>query len=228
MHQPIDKKGKLYIYLFLLFFLTTFNNLSLINSEYLKLKVNQIKVTGLSDENNFKILKDLDGLILQNIFFINKYYFLSILEKNNLIHSLKIKKIYPNSIEVQIKKADLLAITNFNEILFFIGSNGKLIDYDFLNKDLPYVFGKVKADNFISFVKIIEKSKFDFKEISAMYFFPSGRWDIKNTNDILFKLPKKNLIKSLNLAHHIINNEKLKNSKVIDLRISNYIISTNE
>ena len=228
MHQQIDKKRKLYIYLFLLIFLTTINNLTLINSGHLKLKINQIEVSGLSDENNFKILKDFDELISQNIFFVNKYYFLSILEKNNLIHSFKIKKIYPNSIEVQIRKADLLAITNFNEKKFFIGSNGKLIDYDSSNTNLPYVFGKVKTVDFINFVKIIEQSKFNFKEISEMYFYPSGRWDIKNKHGILFKLPKKNLIKSLNLAHHIINNEKLKNSKVIDLRISNHIVSTDE
>ena len=228
MHQQIDKKRKLYIYLFLLIFLTTINNLPLINSGYLKLKINQIKVSGLSDENNFKILKDLDELISQNIFFVNKYYFLSILEKNNLIHSFKIKKIYPNSIEVQIKKADLLAITNFNEKKFFIGSNGKLIDYDSSNTNLPYVFGKIKTVDFINFVKIIEQSKFNFKEISEMYFYPSGRWDIKNKHGILFKLPKKNLIKSLNIAYRIIDNEKLKNSKVIDLRISNHIVSTNE
>ena len=228
MHQQIDKKRKLYIYLFLLIFLTTINNLPLINSGYLKLKINQIKVSGLSDENNFKILKDLDELISQNIFFVNKYYFLSILEKNNLIHSFKIKKIYPNSIEVQIRKADLLAITNFNEKKFFIGSNGKLIDYDSSNTNLPYVFGKVKTVDFINFVKIIEQSKFNFKEISEMYFYPSGRWDIKNKHDILFKLPKKNLIKSLNIAYRIIDNEKLKNSKVIDLRISNHIVSTDE
>ena len=120
MHQPIDKKSKLYIYLFLLFFLTTFNNFSLINSEYLKLKINQIKVIGLFDENNFKILKDLDGLILKNIFSINKYYLLNVLEKNNIIHSFKIKKIYPNSIEVKIKKTDLLAITNINGIFFLL------------------------------------------------------------------------------------------------------------
>ena len=228
MHQQIDKKRKLYIYLFLLIFLTTINNLPLINSGYLKLKINQIKVSGLSDENNFKILKDLDELISQNIFFVNKYYFLSILEKNNLIHSFKIKKIYPNSIEVQIKKADLLAITNFNEKKFFIGSNGKLIDYDSSNTNLPYVFGKVKTVDFINFVKIIEQSKFNFKEISEMYFYPSGRWDIKNKHGILFKLPKKNLIKSLNIAYRTIDNEKLKNSKVIDLRISNHIVSTDE
>ena len=228
MHQQIDKKRKLYIYLFLLIFLTTINNLPLINSGYLKLKINQIKVSGLSDENNFKILKDLDELISQNIFFVNKYYFLSILEKNNLIHSFKVKKIYPNSIEVQIRKADLLAITNFNEKKFFIGSNGKLIDYDSSNTNLPYVFGKVKTVDFINFVKIIEQSKFNFKEISEMYFYSSGRWDIKNKHGILFKLPKKNLIKSLNIAYRIMDNEKLKNSKIIDLRISNHIVSTDE
>ena len=228
MHQQIDKKRKLYIYLFLLIFLTTINNLPLINSGYLKLKINQIKVSGLSDENNFKILKDLDELISQNIFFVNKYYFLSILEKNNLIHSFKIKKIYPNSIEVQIRKADLLAITNFNEKKFFIGSNGKLIDYDSSNTNLPYVFGKVKTVDFINFVKIIEQSKFNFKEISEMYFYSSGRWDIKNKHGILFKLPKKNLIKSLNIAYRIMDNEKLKNSKIIDLRVSNHIVLTDE
>ena len=95
------------------------------------------------------------------LFIIYTSYF--ILEKNNLIHSFKIKKIYPNSIEVQIRKADLLAITNFNEKKFFIGSNGKLIDYDSSNTNLPYVFGKVKTVDFINFVKIIEQSKFNFK-----------------------------------------------------------------
>jgi cell division protein FtsQ len=228
MHQSIDKKSKLYIYLFLLFFLTTFNNFSLINSEYFKLKINQIKVTGLSDENNFKILTDLDGLILENIFFINKYYFLSILEKNNLIHSFKIKKIYPNSIEVKIKKTDLLAITNIDGNFFFIGSNGKLINYDFSHKNLPYIFGTVKANDFVNFAKIIEQSKFNFKEISEIYFFPSGRWDIKNKDGKLFMLSKKNLLKSLNLAYRIINNEKFKNSQIIDLRVLNHIVLTDE
>ena len=228
MHQLIDKKSKLYIYLFLLFFLTTFNNFSLINSEYFKLKINQIKVTGLSDENNFQILTDLDGLIFENIFFINKYYFLNILEKNNLIHSFKIKKIYPNSIEVKIKKTDLLAITNIDGNFFFIGSNGKLINYDFAHKNLPYIFGTVKINDFVNFAKIIEQSKFNFKEISEIYFFPSGRWDIKNKDGKLFMLSKKNLLKSLNLAYRIINNKKFKNSQIIDLRVLNHIVLTDE
>ena len=229
MLQQIDKKQKLFIYLFFLLLLTTFNNLSLSNSEYLKLKINKIKVSGLNNENNLKISEEFNKLVYQkNIFFINKDYFVNILEKNNLIHSFKVTKIYPNSIEVQVKKTELLAVTNRNNKKFFIGSNGKLINFEYSNKSLPYVFGKIKIKDFIEFKKIIAKSKFNFEEISELYFFPSGRWDIKNNKGILIKLPETNLLKALNLAYHITINEIFKNDKVIDLRIYNHVISTNE
>ena len=229
MLQQIDKKQKLFIYLFFLLLLTTFNNLSLSNSEYLKLKINQIKVSGLNSENNFKISEEFNKLVYQkNIFFISKDHFINILEKNNLIHSFKVTKIYPNSIEVQVKKTELLAVTDRNNKKFFIGSNGKLINFESYNKSLPYVFGKIKIKDFIEFKKIIAKSKFNFEEISELYFFPSGRWDIKNNEGILIKLPETNLLKALNLAYHITINEIFKNDKVIDLRIYNHVISTNE
>ena len=229
MLQPIDKKKKLFIYLFLLVFLTTINNLSLSNSEYLKLKINQIKVYGLNDKSNFNISKEFNRLISEkNLFFINKDYFVNVLEKNNLVHSFKVKKIYPNTIEVQIQKTKFLAVTNYNEKKFFIGSNGKLINFQSYDKNLPYVFGKVNIEEFIKFTKIIFNSKFNFKEISELYFFPSGRWDIKTNKGILIKLPQKNLLKVLNLSHHLITNENFKNSKIIDLRIYKNVISTNE
>ena len=229
MLQQIDKKQKLFIYLFFLLLLTTFNNLSLSNSEYLKLKIKLIKVSGLNSENNLKISEEFNKLVYQkNIFFISKDYFINILEKNNLIHSFKVTKIYPNSIEVQVKKTELLAVTDRNNKKFFIGSNGKLINFESYNKSLPYVFGKIKIENFINFTKIIAKSKFNFKEISELYFFPSGRWDIKNNKGILIKLPETNLLKALNLAHQITTNKIFKNDKVIDLKIYNYVISTNE
>jgi len=229
MLQQIDKKQKLFIYLFFLLLLTTFNNLSLSNSEYLKLKINQIKVSGLNSENNLKISEEFNKLVYQkNIFFISKDHFINILEKNNLIHSFKVTKIYPNSIEVQVKKTELLAVTDHNNKKFFIGSNGKLINFESYNKSLPYVFGKIKIKDFIEFKKIIAKSKFNFEEISELYFFPSGRWDIKNNKGILIKLPETNLLKALNLAYHITINEIFKNDKVIDLRIYNHVISTNE
>ena len=49
-----------------------------------------------------------------------------------------------------------------------------------------------------------------------------------NTNDILIKLPEKNFFNALNFANKIIYNNKFNSNKVIDLRISNYMIISNE
>ena len=229
MLQLIDSKKKLFIYLFLLIFLTTINNQSLSNSGYLKLKINQIKVYGLNDESNFNISEEFNRLISQkNLFFINKDYFVKVLEKNNLVHSFKVRKIYPNTIEVEIQKTKFLAITSYKENKFFIGSNGKLINFQSSDKNLPYVYGKIKIEEFIKFTEIVVSSKFNFEEISELYFFPSGRWDIKTNKGILIKLPQKNLLKILNLSHQMTTDDNFKNSKIIDLRIYSNVILTNE
>ena len=69
MHQQIDKKIKISMYILLLFLLSTINNLSLNNSENLKLQIKSIYVNGLTDEKNLQVSKDLSNLIFQNIFF---------------------------------------------------------------------------------------------------------------------------------------------------------------
>ena len=169
MLQRIDKK-KIFVYIFFLLFLSTLNNQSLINSDILNLKITQIKVSGLSNEENLKTKKSLNYLILQNIFFIKKKQLSDILDKNKLVHSYKIKKIYPNSIEIFIKKTELLATTNLNESFFYIGSNAKLIKTNSINKNLPYVFGKFEIRDFINFLKIINQSNFNIDNISQIFF----------------------------------------------------------
>ena len=52
MHQKIDKKNKIYIYLFIFFLLSTFNNLQLVNSNFFTFNIDKIKVSGLSEKNN--------------------------------------------------------------------------------------------------------------------------------------------------------------------------------
>ena len=57
-----------------------------------------------------------------------------------------------------------------------------------------------------------------------MFFFPSKRWDIEIKNGIIIKLPKSNVKKSLNQSFEVLNDEKFKNIKIIDIRIKNQII----
>ncbi len=72
MRLPIDKKNKLITYILLLFLLSTFNNLSLTNSQFLSLNIKNINVSGLTDEENNKLSINFNKLILPNIFFIKK------------------------------------------------------------------------------------------------------------------------------------------------------------
>ena len=168
---------------------------------------------------------------MHNIFLIKKDYFEEILKKNNLIESFYIQKFYPNKIKVNIKKTNFLATTNQNNKKFYIGSNGKLIpikNTENFNRKLPFVFSKNNFGDFVKLKKIIDKSDFQFKEIDSFYYFPSNRWDLKTNNGLLIKLPQKNLLEALQFAHKVKLNEKIKENKIIDLRISNYMITYNE
>ena len=142
-----------------------------------------------------------------------------------------LKKIYPNLIKIKIKQADLLAITNQSSKKFYIGSNGKLIPLSKIevpNYNLPFVYGKNSYINFLELKKFVDKSNIEFKEINSFYYFPSNRWDIKTKNGLTIKLPEKKIFKSLQLAHVIKKNKQFKDNKIIDFRISNHIVVSNE
>jgi cell division protein FtsQ len=231
MHQEIDKKNKIFFYIFLFILLTSINNNSFLKKINSLLKINNIEVKGLSESENYQLSNKFRLLLFQNILLVSNESFKKILDKNNLIQSFNIKKNYPNSIIINIKKTDFLALTNLNNKKYVIASNGRVIKYESIKeslKELPYVFGKIEYSNFIIFKKIIDKSKFDYKNINSLYYFPNKRWDIKTKNNVLIKLPDTNILKSLNIAKNIISNKNFVNKNIIDLRISNYIITSNE
>ncbi len=231
MHQKESKSNKLFFYIFLLILFTTINNKVVKEKKNSFLKVDEIKVIGLSNEQNSKLSNEFKKLSFQNILLISKNSFKNVLNNNNLVQSFSVKKNYPNSIQINIKKADLLAVTNFNNKKYFIGSNGKLIKYDNLKeneKKLPFVFGKINYFNFVTFKNKVDNSEFNYNNIVSIYYFPNNRWDLKTNDNVLIKLPEKNYLSALNFANKIINNKNFENTSIIDLRISNQLIISNE
>ncbi len=231
MHQKTDKKNKLFFYIFLFILLTSVNNKYFLNKINSLLKINNIEIKGLSEYENLQLSKEFRLLLFQNIFLVNHRSFEEILAKNNLIHSFNIKKNYPDSILINIKKTNFLAITNIKNEKYIIGSNGRLIknkNIGEIEKKLPYVFGKMDYTNFLIFKKIIDKSELNYENIESLYYFPNKRWNIKTKDNFLIKLSDENILESLNIAKKIIDNKNFNNENVIDLRISNYIITSNE
>ena len=77
-------------------------------------------------------------------------------EPVSVIEKYSIFKRYPSSLDVNIEKTKFLARINKNGQIFYIGSNGRFIKNDFLNNQLPFIFGNPKVDEFFRIKKIIE------------------------------------------------------------------------
>ena len=223
MHQLTDKKNKIIIYLLFLFILSTISGKLVENPNSRSFKIDQINIEGLSNTDKKKISNELNNLFYKNILLVDEDEIRKIMGKYNIIEKYNIKKIYPSTININIKPTEFVAKLSNNDQLL-VGSNGKIIKDKKNIKILPYIFGEFNSNEFLILKKNIDQSKFIFTEFKTLYFFPSSRWDILTYDNILIKLPQDNIYKSLNLAYKIINNNNFKNKNLIDLRMNNHLI----
>ena len=223
MHQLTSKKNKIALYLIFLLLLSTISGKFIDNQSYYSTKISKIKVEGLSNYNNSKILNELKKLLHKNILIIKKKEIQKIIDKYNIVEEYNIKKIYPSTISVNLKPTKFVArISNDSQLL--VGNNGKLIEDKKNQETLPYIFGEFNSKEFLVFKKNVEQSKFSFTKFKTLYYFKSNRWDILTNDNVLIKLPRNNFLRSLNLAHKIISSDELKNKNFIDLRMNNHLI----
>ena len=88
MHQLIDKKNKIAIYLIFLIILSTTNNKSLEFQNDYSVKIKKFYVSGLSNNNNQQIEDKLNKLLFKNIFFINQKSIKKIISQYNISRKL--------------------------------------------------------------------------------------------------------------------------------------------
>ena len=220
MHQQKGKKILIYLFLFLI--VGSINNTVLTNIRFDTNKI--IQISGLNQNQNTNILESIKELNLKNIFFLNGNEISKIISSNNLVENYEIFKKYPYALDIKIEKTDFLAKINNNGKIFLIGTNGKLSDVKFSDKELPFIFGKPRIDEFIKFTNIIEQSKLSLNQVKNLYFFPSKRWDLELKNNVILKLSKDHTKLSLDQAFEILNDNNFNDIKVVDARIKNQIV----
>ena len=218
----LQKGKKILIYLFLFLIVGSINNIALtkINFE----KINSIQISGLNENQNINLLENIKELNIKNIFFLNGKEISKIISSNSLVENYEIFKKYPDTIDIKIERTKFLAKINNNGKIFLIGTNGKLSDVKFSDKELPFIFGKPSINEFIKFVHIIEQSKLPINQVKNLYFFQSKRWDLELKNNVILKLSKDHTKLSLDQAFEFLNDDNFNDIKVVDARIKNQII----
>ena len=178
-----------------------------------------------NESNNLNILdSEFEFLKGKNITTISQTDFKNIIEKYPLIKEIKIKKIYPNKIELNIETKKILGIllekkekkliTADNEILYF--------KKKYIFQNLPYIYGG--AQNFYELYRLLKEIKFPIHEIKTYYYFEINRWDLKLQNGKIIKLPNKNIKKSLLNFMENYELNTFDKFKIFDYRIKDELI----
>ena len=220
--MPQQKNKKILIYLFLFVLLGTISNKNLNKFEIPR--IDKVKITGLSDEDNSKLLSNFDFLKIENLLTLDKKKLDKIISSNNLVEKYLIYKRYPSSLEIKIYKTDFLAYVKKDGINFLLGSNDKFVYTEDIIEKIPLIHGNFKNNDFKNLKQLIDESNFDFKEIKNLYFFPSGRWDMETYSGILIRLPKNKVKENIDLLTIILADKEFKKANLIDLRQENQII----
>ncbi len=221
MHLLTDKKKKIIFYLFLFLFLSTIFNFKIINSVKNLFKIKKIEI------NNQFYLKEFDNLFDENIFNIKKDDILNKILKLPILENFQINKIYPNKISVIVKETKPIAKIYINNDLFFIGENKSFFKGNKNLEEILLVTGTTNKKIIISFLQNIKKSNINYSSIEKIIYFSSKRWDIVFKNKTILKLPSFNAHEKMKIAKILFDKEEFR-GKVIDLRISNKVIITNE
>ncbi len=220
MQKQISKK--IFLYLFIFLFLGTPNNKMLLE---LNIKdSNGFEISSLSKFDDKEIVKELSNHKHENLFLLEKEKIKKIIKKNKIIENYNIYKKYPSDLVVNFEKTELLALTQMDGVYFYIGSNGNLIEVKDFEINLPMIFGNFDLVEFLKLKDLIDESFFDFYDIKNLYYYKSKRWDIETKNGLLVKLPANDLSESFRVFIKIINDTKLKNIQMIDLRQNNQVI----
>ena len=230
MLRSIDKKIKIIFYIFLILFLSTFNNINIHEVKKNFFLIENIKISGLNEKLTLDINSKLEKYLSSNLLLLNKEFIQNDMNEFPFIEGYTIFKKYPSQIILNIKETELIAKTFDNNKIEYIGSNGKIIGEDYYEnkKKLPNVFGNFKTSELLRVFLLLENNNFMLSEITDLYYFNSGRWDLKFKNNLLIKLPINKLDNSINIAKKFIEKEKITENIIIDLRVANQVIISNE
>ena len=113
-----------------------------------------------------------------------------------------------------------------DEKKFYLDSSSKLIFYkkDLNYINLPNIFGENAEKYFADFLKKLKDNNFPYQKIESNRFYQIGRWDLQLLDGKTIKFPHNKIIMAIRKSIELLDHEKFKNYKVIDLRLHDKII----
>ena len=194
-----------------------------------KIVISKFNLTTIEIKNNSLLKKeDIKKLLLpiydKNLIFLKSEDIEKALMQNSFVESFIIKKIYPNTLKIEIFEKKPIAILLDKKNKFYLSEKNDLIKFINLKnyKNLPYIIGN--KDDFKIFYDDLKKINFPTDKIKKYILYETNRWDIETIDKKIIKLPNKDYIESLQSYLDLKKKSEFKKYDVFDYRINNQLI----
>ncbi len=187
-------------------------------------KIKDIKIIGTEKTNPYE-LKRILSPSLSNLITFDKDSAKSLLEEVGWVKRASIKKIYPNTLSINIIESEPFAIFYQDQDILLIDIDGQIISPNpDINKfeNLMSVRGE-NAENKLS--EIIKEISISFpgvrNKINSLEFVDKRRWNLFLSDNLLVKLPDTEISQSLKNLKQLFEDNQILDSNIIevDLRI---------
>ena len=219
-------KKNLFIWLFIFIFLSTYSLNSAQKKKISIFLIENINIEGNINVNESDFKNKLNKFYGKSLIFLNRKELRQIASEIVFIKEIKIKKIYPSTINILVKENEPLAILIENEKKILLLEMGNTTtNYIINNKEnLPIIRGKGAKKNFYELYETLKREVFQMDLINEINYFAIDRWDILLKNGKLLKLPTERLESSVKKFISIYDKDNFKNFKIFDFRINGQLI----
>ena len=219
-------KKNLFIWLFIFVFLSTYSLNSTQKKKISIFSIENININGIKNVNETDFKSKINKFFGESLFFFNSKEIKKIASEFSFIREIKIKKIYPDTLNIIIKENEPIAILIENNKKILLLEMGNIVsnyDVDKFNS-LPTVSGMNAKKNFFNFYETLKKLNFETELIEEFKYFSINRWDIILRSGKIIKLPTERFESSIEKFISIYDKDNFNNFKIFDFRINGQLI----
>ena len=157
----------------------------------------KVEIFGIENLARDNILKIVHSQNTSNIFDINLLKLYNELSSNTWVKSLHIERVLPDTIKINIKEKQPIAILQNEKGNSLITKKGKIISYSNINKfknDLPIICGDNSNKNAYAILQIMERDKDFSKHIWSLNYINKRRWNLHFNQGLIILLPAKKIV----------------------------------
>lgn len=161
--------------------------------------LSDVRVSGNRETSEIDILGQLDLSGFTSLMGLDVDRVRQDIEMLPWVESARVRKVYPNAVDIQIVEREPFAIWQHGEALSVVQADGRVIApfANARNASLPLIIGSGAPEQAAAFIETVSRFPSLSARVAAYVLVANRRWDIKLDNGLTIKLPERGASEAL-------------------------------